>query len=250
MARVIAIANQKGGVGKSTTTLALGAELARLGHPTLLVDIDPQGHLAEGLGISSLSLEHELSDVFEGSVSLSSITRQVRPNLYLAPTNLKLAYLEPHLITQIRREDKLKDALAPVAEDYEIVLIDCPPSMGILTVNAFSAATEVLIPMAAEFFALVGVSMLLDSLAKMRSQLNPTLSVAGIVPTRVTHTRHALEVIDQAKAQLQDRYRFFAPIPEGVAVKDAAAAGVPVTEYQPESKPAQGYRQLAQEICQ
>jgi chromosome partitioning protein len=247
MARVIAVSNQKGGTAKSTTTISLGAELASLGHLTLLIDIDPQGHLAEGFGLPALALEHELSEVLGGHLPLKSVTRSLRPNLYLAPTNLKLAYLEPQLITQVRREDKLKVALEPLGNEFDVILIDCPPSLGILTVNAFSAAQEVLVPMAAEFFAVVGVSMLLDSISKMRQQLNPHLKVAGIVPTRVTHTRHATDVVDQAKAQLSS-YRFFPSIPEAVAVRDAAAAGQPITEFMPESKAAAAYRLLAKEL--
>jgi chromosome partitioning protein len=247
MARIIAIANQKGGTAKSTTTISLGSELARLGKTTLLVDMDPQGHLAEGFGLPALALDHELSESLVGHLPLESITQRLRPNLYLAPTNLKLAYLEPQLMTEVRREDKLKGVLESANVKFDIILIDCPPSIGILTVNAFSAAQEILVPMAAEFFAVVGVSMLLDSVMKMRRQLNPQLEVTGIVPTRVTHTRHATDVVEQAKRQLSS-YRFFTSVPEAVAVRDAAAAGQPITEYAPHSKAAEAYRALAKEL--
>jgi chromosome partitioning protein len=179
---------------------------------------------------------------------LQAIVQEVRPNLSLAPANLRLSYLEPQLITRIGRENVLKKALDPALSSYDVVLIDCPPSLGIFTVNAFAASDEVLIPMAAEFFALVGVSLLLDSLSLVRSGLNHDVGVLGIVPTRVTRTAHAREVIDQAKSQLGEHYRFFDPIPEAVAVRDASAAGVPVAEYQPTNPAAKAYHELAKEI--
>jgi chromosome partitioning protein len=247
MTRTIAISNQKGGTAKSTTTITLGAELARLGKRTLLVDLDPQGHLAEGFGLQSLGLEHDLSEVLEGSLPLAELIQPMRPNLFLAPANIHLAHLEPFLITKARREDRLKNALAPVADQYDVILIDCPPSLGILTINAFSAAQETLVPMATEFFALIGVGLLFETLQEIRAEINPELKVTGIVPTRMTHTRHAQEVIDQVRGEL-DGVRFFDSIPEAVAVRDAAAAGVPVTEYQPKSPAAEAYRRLAKDV--
>ncbi len=235
MARVIAVANQKGGSAKTTTTINLGAELARLGHATLLVDLDSQGHLAEGFGIPALGIEHDLSAVLDNKRSLEQILRPLRENLDLAPSNIRLSHLEPYLITRARR--------------YAFVLIDCPPSLGILTVNGFSAAGEILIPMAAEFYALIGVSLLLDTIRDMQADLNPDLVILGIIPTRMNRTRHAREVVDRAQEELSERLRFFTPpVPESVHVKDASAAGVPVAEYQPTSPATEAYRLLAQEI--
>jgi chromosome partitioning protein len=249
MTRVIAVANQKGGSAKTTTTINLGASLAALGYPTLLVDLDSQGHLAEGFGIAAGGLEHELSTVLDNKRPLASIIQPLRDNLDLAPANIRLSHLEPYLITRARREDRLKNALKPVLERYRFVIIDCPPSLGILTVNGFSAAGEILIPMAAEFYALIGVSLLLDTIQDMRADLNPELAILGIIPTRMNRTRHAGEVVERAKTELADTIRFFAPpIPETVHVKDASAAGVPVAEYQPKSPAAEAYRLLAQEI--
>lgn len=249
MARVIAVANQKGGSAKTTTTINLGAELARLGHATLLVDLDSQGHLAEGFGIPALGVEYDLSAVLDNKRSLEQILRPLRENLDLAPSNIRLSHLEPYLITRARREDRLKNALKPLLDRYAFVLIDCPPSLGILTVNGFSAAGEILIPMAAEFYALIGVSLLLDTIRDMQADLNPDLAILGIIPTRMNRTRHAREVVDRAQEELGEQLRFFTPpVPESVHVKDASAAGVPVAEYQPTSPATEAYRLLAQEI--
>ena len=250
MTRIIAVANQKGGSAKTTTAINLGAALAARGYPTLLVDLDPQGHLAEGFGIPAGGLEHELSEVLDNRLPLDGIIRPLRPNLDLAPANIRLSHLEPYLITRARREDRLKRALNPVQEHYAYVLIDCPPSLGILTVNGFSAAGEILIPMAAEFYALVGVSLLLDTIQDMRIDLNPQLSVLGIIPTRMNRTRHADAVVRRATEELAGQVRFFEPpIPETVKVRDATVAGMPIAEYDPASPAAEAYRFLSQEIA-
>ncbi len=249
MTRIIAIANQKGGSAKTTTTINLGAALAALGHPTLLVDLDSQGHLAEGFGIAAGGLEHELSEVLDNKRDLTTIIQPLRPNLDLAPANIRLSHLEPYLITRARREDRLKQALLSVQNRYTFVLLDCPPSLGILTVNGFSAAGEILIPMAAEFYALIGVSLLLDTIRDMRVDLNPDLAVLGIVPTRMNRTRHAVEVVDRAKEELAGQIHFFEPpIPETVKVRDAAATGVPINEYDPASPATEAYYRLALEV--
>ncbi len=251
MTRIIAVANQKGGSAKTTTTINAGAELARLGHRTLLVDLDSQGHLAEGFGIPALGVDHDLSLVLDNKRPLADIIRPLRENLDLAPSNIRLSHLEPYLITRARREDRLKNALKPLLDRYAFVLIDCPPSLGIMTVNGFSAAGEILIPMAAEFYALIGVSLLLDTIRDMQIDLNPDLKILGIIPTRMNRTRHAREVVDHAQEELGQRLRFFSPpVPESVHVKDASAAGVPVAEYQPTSPATEAYRLLAQEIAQ
>ncbi len=250
MARVIAIANQKGGSAKTTTTINLGAALAEAGQPTLLVDLDPQGHLAEGFGIPAGELSAELSEVLDNKRDLASILCPLRPRLDLAPANIRLSHLEPYLITRARREDRLKHALKPVQDRYAVVLVDCPPSLGILTVNAFSAAGEILVPMAAEFYALVGVSLLLDTIAEMRADLNPGLQVLGILPTRMNRTRHAGDVVTRAREELGRCIQFFEPpVPETVQVKDAAAAGMPINEYASGSAAATAYRRLAEEIA-
>jgi chromosome partitioning protein len=247
MGVTLAISSMKGGTGKTTTTINLGAALAARGRSVLLVDLDPQGHIAEGFGIPALSIEHELSDVLAGDSKLHDITHIIRPNLSIAPANVRLAHLELSLITQLRREDKLKHAIAPLKSNYDYIVIDCPPSLGILTVNAFSAANQVIIPMAAEFYALIGVALVLDAIQQMRQQLNPSLSVRGILPTRMDRTRHAREVVEKVAEELPDMC-LFSPIPESVAARNASAAGKPLIEFDPASPASRAYLCLAEEV--
>lgn len=246
---ILAISNQKGGSAKTTTTINLGAALALFEKRVLLVDTDPQGHLAEGFGISSGSLEKDLSLVLDGKLSLLEIITNIRPNLDLAPSNIRLSYLEALLFTRHRREDKLKNALESAKEKYDIIAIDCPPSLGLLTVNALSAADYVLIPMVCEFYAMLGVSLLLDVIEDMRVELNPSLNILGILPTRLNRTIHAREVLGRTRIELQGRVRVFEPaVNESVRFKEAAAAGKTIFEYAPDIEGAEAYRSLAKEI--
>jgi len=246
---IIAISNQKGGSAKTTTTISLGAALSEQNKRVLLIDTDPQGHLAEGFGIASGSLEKELSLVLDGKLALDDIIITVRPNLYLAPSNIRLSYLEALLFTRHRREDKLKNALQSAKGYYDYVVIDCPPSLGLLTVNALSAADYVLIPMVCDFYAMLGVSLLLDVIEDMRVELNPSLKILGILPTRLNRTIHAREVVERTKIELHDRVRVFEPaVNESVRFKEASAAGKTIFEYAPSIDGAKAYESLAKEI--
>lgn len=245
----LAVSNQKGGSAKTTTTINLGAAVAACDRRVLLVDTDPQGHLAEGFGIAAGSLDKEISLVLDGKLSMPEITINVRPNLDLAPSNIRLSYLESLLFTRHRREDKLKNALASAKNDYDIIIIDCPPSLGLLTVNALSAADGVLIPMVCEFYAMLGVSLLLDVIEEMRAELNPSLRIIGILPTRLNRTIHAREVLERTKAELQGRVKVFQPaVNESVRFKEAVAAAKTIFEYAPNIAGAEAYRSLAKEI--
>jgi len=247
---IIAIANQKGGSAKTTTTLSLGAALADLGKRVLLLDMDPQGHLAEGLGMPAEDLAHDISEVFDRKVELPTIILNVRDNLDLAPANIKLSYVEGNLFNMRRREDRLKMALSPLAASYDYVLIDCPPSLGLLTINALSAADTVLIPMAAEFYAMLGVRLLLQTIRDIQDEINPGLSIIGLIPTRVTRTSHAKGVLDHIHEELNGRVRIFEPgVPESVRLKDASGAGKTIFELQPDHPSALAYRALAEEIA-
>ena len=247
---IIAIANQKGGSAKTTTAIHLGHALALEGKRVLLVDMDPQGHSAEGLGLAAGELAQEISEVLERKRSLSEIiVTEVRPNLDLAPSNIKLSYTEATLFTKARREDRLKNALESMTGRYDYVIIDCPPSLGILTVNALSAASAVLIPMATEYYAMLGVGLLLQSIEEMRAEINPQLSILGLLPTRVTRTINAREVLEQTHEQVGKIVHIFDfSIPETVKFREAAGLGKTLFELEPQSMGAQGYVHLAQEV--
>ncbi len=196
----LAIINQKGGSAKTTTVVHLGAALAALGKRVLLVDMDPQGHLAETFNISARALDREMSTVLMRKTPLRDVIVTVRPNLDLAPSNIRLSYSEPDLLRSHRREDRLKTALATVQGDYDVVLIDCPPNLGLLTVNALSAARYVLIPMAADFYNMLGVGLFLETLDEMRAELNPDLQVLGLLPTRYDkRTANAAEILERTR---------------------------------------------------
>ncbi len=246
----LAVSNQKGGSAKTTTALNLGAAIAILGKRVLLVDTDPQGHLAEGFGLPAGALDRELSLVLDGKLSLPEIIITVRPNLDLAPSNIRLSHLEASLFSRHRREDKLKNALAAIKNNYDITIIDCPPSLGLLTVNALSAAESVLIPMVCDFYTMLGVGLLLDVIEEMRVELNPSLRILGILPTRLNRTIHAREVLERTKLELKDRVKVFEPaVNESVRFKEAVAAGKTIFEHAPDIKGAEAYRNLAKEIA-
>src|SRR3712207_500310 len=210
MAEIIAIVNQKGGVAKITTTIHLGVALAQLGKKILLVDLDSQGHLAEGFGIVADNIEREMSDVFEGSKGIKDvIVPNVRQNLDLAPSNVRLADMELTLVNMRFRESKLKRALEPVVSRYDYILLDCPPNLGLFTVNALIAANKVIIPMATHFWSMLGVSRLLTSIKAVKQEANPSLEIVGIIPTRFTRTVHAREVIDKTKEEVGQECHVF-----------------------------------------
>jgi chromosome partitioning protein len=247
--RTISISSQKGGAAKTTTTISLGAAIAARGRRVLLVDMDPQGHLAEGFGIRADLLRQEMSQVIDGSIPIEKTIQNVRPDLDLAPANIRLAWLEPNLFGQLRREDRLKTALARMNVAYEYILIDRPPSLGILTINALLAVNEVLIPMAADYYSMLGVELLLQTIDKMKTELNPTLEILGVLPTRLTRTVNAHEVLDRTRKDLAGSIHVFAqPIPETVKFREASAQGKTIFEVAPESPGAAAYLALADEV--
>ena len=250
MPDIIAVVNQKGGVAKTTTTIHVGVALAHMGKKVLLVDLDSQGHLAEGFGIVADKIEREMSDVFEGSKSITDIIMpNIRPNLDLAPSNVRLADMELTLVNMRFRESKLKRALEPVSSRYDDILLDCPPNLGLFTVNALIAANKVLIPMATHFWSMLGVSRLLTSIQAVKQEANPTLEVLGIIPTRFTRTVHAREVIDRTKAEVGQEYHIFEhPIHESVRFAEATGQGTTVFDIAPEIEGARAYQAIAKEI--
>jgi chromosome partitioning protein len=250
MTRIIAVANQKGGVAKTTTVIHLGAAIAELGKKVLMVDLDPQGHLAEGFGIVADQLERDMSDVLEGSRRINEIVvLGIRPNLDLAPSNIRLSDMELTLVNLRFRENKLKRALEPILHSYDYLLLDCPPSLGLLTVNALMAAGEVLIPMATEYFSMLGVSLLIKTINTIKAEANPQLRILGIIPTRHKRTIHAREVIARTREELGgDVHIFESSIHDSTRFTEATGMGKTVFEIAPEIPGAQAYRAIAEEI--
>jgi chromosome partitioning protein len=251
-ALVIALCNQKGGVGKTTTTISLGAALAELGRKVLLVDFDPQGSLAVGLGINPHELESSVYNVLMDRRSdiREIVVKTAVENLDLVPANIDLSAAEVALVGEVAREMTLKRALAPILPDYDFVLIDCQPSLGLLTVNALSASDGVVIPLECEFFALRGVAMLTETIGKVQDRLNPDLKIIGILATMFdSRTLHAREVLDRVVDAFGDRV-FYSVIARTVRFPDASVAGEPITTFSSSSPGAQSYRTLAVEVLQ
>jgi len=249
MSVVIVIANQKGGVGKTTTTINLGAALAELGRHTLLVDMDPQSALSGAMGLDSDQLESTIYNVLVDSrVAMRDIIYHARPNLDVAPSNIDLAAAEVELVSAIGREYILKEVLAPVRDTYDYVLIDAPPSLGLLTVNALTAADEVIIPLQCEYLALRGVRFLLETIDKVKTKLNPALKIRGILATMYnTRTIHAQEVVGEIRTLFGDKV-FDIIIKSSIRFAEAPLAHQPILEYDPRHDGATAYRQLAEVI--
>ncbi|MGY4642543.1 chromosome partitioning protein [Cellulomonas sp. URHB0016] len=249
-ARVIAMCNQKGGVGKTTTTINLGAALAEYGRRVLVVDFDPQGAASVGLGISPHELDRTIYNLLmERDADIAAVVRTTaNPNLDLLPANIDLSAAEVQLVGEVARETVLARALRPVLDDYDVVLIDCQPSLGLLTVNALTAAHGVLIPLECEFFALRGVALLVETIEKVRDRLNPRLEVDGILATMYdSRTLHAREVVARVHEAFGDTL-LQTVIGRTVKFPDATVAAEPITTYAPTHSGAAAYRQLAREL--
>ena len=250
MSKVIAVVNQKGGTAKTTSTVHLGVAIAETGKKVLLVDLDSQGHIAEAFNIVADELEYDMSDVFEGRKRIVDIIMpDVHANLDVAPSNVRLADMELTLVNMNFREVRLKRALEPVLTRYEYIFLDCPPNLGLFSINALIAATDVLIPMATEYWSMLGVARLLQSITKVKEEGNPQLSILGIIPTRYTRTNHAREVIQRTKKEIGDHIHLFdPPVHESTRFREATGTGKTIFEFAPEIEGAQAYRTIAQEI--
>jgi chromosome partitioning protein len=248
--RVVAIVNQKGGVGKSTTAVNLGASLAILGHRVLLIDIDPQGNTTSGLGIEKRDLEDDMYAVLLSDLPIRSAVLETGvPNLQLVPATINLAGAEIELVSTLSRENCLRRAIAGIIDDYEFVFIDCPPSLGLLTLNALAAATEVLIPVQAEYYALEGLSQLTRVVERVRDALNPQLRITGVLVTMFDgRTRLAAEVLEEVNAHFPDQV-FKTQIPRNIRLSEAPSFGKPAALFDVKSRGAQAYLALAREVA-
>ncbi len=249
-ARIIAMCNQKGGVGKTTTTINLGAALAELGRKVLLVDFDPQGALSVGLGVRPNDLDVTIYTLLtESGHDIREIIQPTRSdNLDLVPANIDLSAAEVQLVGEVAREQVLARVLRPVLDDYDVVLVDCQPSLGLLTVNALTAAHGVIIPLECEFFAMRGVALLVETIEKITDRLNPRLQIDGILATMYDgRTLHSREVVKSVVDHFGDRV-FHTVISRTVKFPDATLAAEPITSYASAHSAAAAYRQLAREL--
>ncbi len=249
-ARVIAMCNQKGGVGKTTSTINLGAAMAEYGRRVLLVDFDPQGALSVGLGVNPHELDRSTYNLLvDRSVSVDDVLLKTNiAGLDLMPSNIDLSAAEVQLVNEVAREHILARVIAPVLPDYDIVLIDCQPSLGLLTVNALTASDGVIIPLECEFFALRGVALLMDIIQKVQDRLNPRLEVEGILATMYdARTVHGREVLARV-VEAFDAKVFHTVIRRTVKFPETTVVGEPITSYASTSAGAQAYRALAREV--
>jgi chromosome partitioning protein len=247
--RVIAIANQKGGVGKTTTTVNLGAALAELGYRVLVIDLDPQGNATTGLGIDARNFELSMYDVIMRDQSLEDCIEPTSvKNLFVAPATIDLAGIEIELVPAFSRELKLKRAIDTVVDDFDFILIDCPPSLGLITVNGLAAAGEVMVPIQCEYYALEGLSQLLRNVKLVSSNLNETLEVTTIVLTMYdARTRLSIDVANEVRTHFSERV-CKSVIPRTVRLSEAPSFGQPITVFDPTSRGAVAYRELAKEV--
>ncbi|HEX3900843.1 MAG TPA: ParA family protein [Mycobacteriales bacterium] len=246
---VLAMCNQKGGVGKTTTTINLGAALVEFGRKVLLVDFDPQGALSVGLGVNPMELDQTIYNaLMEKSVSADDILLKTNAGMDLLPSNIDLSAAEVQLVGEVAREQSLKRVLAPLIDDYDIVLIDCQPSLGLLTINALTAANGVIVPLECEFFALRGVALLIQTIEKVSERLNPQLELEGILATMYdSRTLHGREVLSRVVQAFGPKV-FHTVINRTVRFPETTVAGEPITSFASSSPGAQAYRDLAREV--
>lgn len=249
MGKVIAIVNQKGGVGKTTTAINLAASLAAFDKKVLLIDIDPQGNSTVGLGFDKEKLEKSVYDILIGRHAFPDVTIKTEvDNLYLAPANIHLSGAEIELVNVIARETKLRQALAKVREEYDFMLIDCPPSLGLLTINTLTAAETVLIPIQCEFYALDGVGQLLRTIILVKNGLNPDLRIEGVLLTMCDlRTNLSIQVMQEIKKRFQNKV-YNTVIPRNVKLSEAPSFGKPISTYDGRCLGAVAYSKLAEEI--
>ncbi|MGG2063271.1 MULTISPECIES: sporulation initiation inhibitor protein Soj [unclassified Bacillus (in: firmicutes)] len=249
MGKIIAIANQKGGVGKTTTSVNLGAGLAQVGKKVLLVDIDAQGNATTGVGIEKSDLNECIYNVLVEDTDVREvIKRTATENLDVLPATIQLAGAEIELVPTISREVRLQRALQPIRDEYDYIIIDCPPSLGLLTINALTAADSVIIPVQCEYYALEGLSQLLNTVRLVQKHLNKNLAIQGVLLTMLdARTNLGLQVIDEVKKYFRDKV-YSSIIPRNVRLSEAPSHGKPIMMYDAKSRGAEVYLDLAKEV--
>ncbi len=251
MGKIIAIANQKGGVGKTTTSVNLSACLGKMGKKTLIVDIDPQGNTTSGLGIDPKTLSLSIYDCLINETDIKDVILKTEyQGLFIVPSNINLAGAELELALKEKREFLLKECLSKVKDFFDFILIDCPPSLGLITLNSFTAADSILVPIQCEYYALEGLSQLTNTIKLVKKSLNPTLSIEGNLMTMFdARTNLSIQVVDEVKKFFKDKV-FKTIIPRNVRLSEAPSFGQPIIEYDKHSKGAECYLALAEEVIE
>lgn len=249
MGKVIAIANQKGGVGKTTTAVNLSACLGKKGEKTLLIDIDPQGNTTSGLGVDPRAVERSVYDCIINDTPMSEVIIKTDfDNLWICPANINLAGAELELVPKPNREYVLKEAISEIKDDYDFIFIDCPPSLGLITLNSFAATDSVLVPIQCEYYALEGLSQLTNTIKMVKKALNPDIVLEGILLTMFdARTNLSIQVVDEVKKFFRDKV-FATIIPRNVRLSEAPSFGQPIIEYDRNSRGAECYTDLADEV--
>ena len=249
MGKIIAIANQKGGVGKTTTAINLSACLAEKGKRVLSVDMDPQGNMTSGLGLDKNSVDNTIYDLIIGEVTIEeAVKRNIHENLDIIPTSIDLSGAEIELLDEENKEYILKNALYKVKENYDFIIIDCPPSLSILTINAMTTADSVLVPIQCEYYALEGLSQLIHTVELVRDRLNQNLKIEGVVFTMYdARTNLSLQVVENAKDNLEQTI-YKTIIPRNIRLAEAPSYGMPINHYDAKSAGAESYMKLAEEV--
>lgn len=249
MAKVIAIANQKGGVGKTTTAVNLSSCLAYKGKKVIIIDVDPQGNTTSGLGIDKKTIGKSIYEVLINDENIeNALMKTAIDNLYICPSNIQLVGAEVELVSVISRETRMKVAIEDIKSKYDYILIDCPPSLGLITLNALTASDTILVPIQCEYYALEGLSQLMNTVKLVQRHLNPKLDVEGVVLTMFdARTNLSIQVVEDVKKYFRNKvYRTV--IPRNVRLSEAPSFGLPIILYDPKSKGAECYLELAQEV--